>query len=47
MEENRRGNEYDVSCRVNTTDWALVNSEINRIFLELYPKAAPAQIGTP
>ncbi len=41
---NRRGNEYDVSCRVNTTDSALVNSEVNRIFLELYPRAAPAQI---
>ena len=44
VQVNRRGNEYDVSCRVNTTDSALVNSEVNRIFLELYPKAAPAQI---
>jgi len=41
---NRRGNEYDVSCRVNTTDSALVNAEVNRIFNELYPRSAPAQI---
>src|SRR5260221_14097354 len=41
---NRRGNEYDVSCRVNTTDSALVNSEVDRIFLELYPRTATAQI---
>jgi hypothetical protein len=41
---NRRGNEYDVSCRVNTTDSALVNAEVSRIFLELYPRSAPAQI---
>src|SRR5260221_11393742 len=41
---NRRGNEYDVSCQVNTTDSALVNSEVNRIFLELYPRTATAQI---
>src|SRR6266571_6901065 len=44
VQANRRGNEYDVSCRVNTTDSALVNSEVNRIFIELYPRAAPAQI---
>ncbi len=44
MQANRRGNEYDVSCRVNTTDPALVNSEVNRIFLELYPRSATAQI---
>src|SRR5216117_3242958 len=44
VQVNRRGNEYDVSCRVNTTDSALVNTEVNRIFLELYPRSAPAQI---
>src|SRR5467141_1568753 len=44
VQVNRRGNEYDVSCQVNTTDSALVNAEVNRIFLDLYPKAAPAQI---
>jgi hypothetical protein len=41
---NRRGNEYDVSCRVNTTDSALVKSEVDRIFLELYPRSETAQI---
>jgi hypothetical protein len=44
VQANRRGNEYDVSCRVNTTDPALVNSEVDRIFLELYPRSATAQI---
>jgi hypothetical protein len=41
---NRRGNEYDVSCRVNTTDSGVVNSEINRIFLDLYPRASTEKI---
>src|SRR5260221_8347568 len=41
---NPRGHQYDVSCQVNTTDSALVNSEVNRIFLELYPRTATAQI---
>jgi hypothetical protein len=41
---NRRGNEYDVSCRVNTTDSAVVNSEVNRIFLDLYPTASTERI---
>ncbi len=41
---NRRGNEYDVSCRVNTTDSAVVSSEVNQIFQELYPGASIAQI---
>jgi hypothetical protein len=41
---SRRGNEYDVSCRVNTTDSALVKSEVDRIFLELYPRSETAQI---
>ncbi|MBC8006446.1 MAG: HD domain-containing protein [Prolixibacteraceae bacterium] len=35
-----RRNDYDVTDRVNTTDPAAVNGEINRIFLELYPKAS-------
>jgi len=41
---NRRGNEYDVSCRVNTTDPAIVNAEVDRIFIELYPRASTSQI---
>lgn len=41
---NCRGNEFDVSCRINTTDPALVNSEVNRIFAELYPKASTSQV---
>lgn len=41
---NRRGNEYDVSCQVNTTDSAVVNSEVNRLFLELYPRASTEKI---
>jgi hypothetical protein len=44
VEANRRGNEFDVSCRVNTTDPTTVKSEIDRIFLELYPKASTAHI---
>ena len=44
MQANRRGNEYDVSCRVNTTDSALVNAEVDRIFNELYPRSVTAQI---
>ena len=35
-----RRNDYDVTDRVNTTDPAAVNAEVNRIFLELYPKAS-------
>ncbi len=41
---NRRGNEYDVSCQVNTTDSAIVNSEVDRIFVELYPKSSTEKI---
>jgi hypothetical protein len=44
VQANRRGNEYDVSCRVNTTDWTLVKAEVNRIFNELYPRSGTAQI---
>jgi len=35
-----RRNEYDVTDRINTTDPASVNGEVNRIFLELYPNAS-------
>jgi hypothetical protein len=41
---SRRGNEYDVSCRINTTDPAVVNSEVDRIFLSLYPGSSTSQI---
>jgi len=41
---HRRGNEYDVSCQVNTTDSVIVNSEVDRIFLELYPRASTEKI---
>jgi hypothetical protein len=34
-----RGNDFDVSSRFNTTDPAVVNDEIDRIYLELYPSA--------
>ena len=35
-----RRNDYDVTDRVNTTEPASVNGEVNRIFLELYPNAS-------
>lgn len=35
-----RRNDYDVTNRINTTDPVAVNGEVNRIFLELYPKAS-------
>jgi hypothetical protein len=35
-----RGNNYDVTRRIDTTDAASVNGEVNRIFFELYPKAS-------
>ena len=34
-----RGNDFDVSSRFNTTDPKVVNDEIDRIYLELYPSA--------
>ena len=34
-----RGNDYDVSARFNTTDPQVVNDEVDRIYLELYPRA--------
>jgi len=39
-----RGNEYDVSCRINTTDPGAVNEEVDRIFLDLYPDASTSQV---
>ena len=36
---SHRGNDYDVSSRINTTDPQRVNEEIDRIYLELYPSA--------
>ena len=41
---NRRGNEYDVSAQVKTTDPSIVNSEVDRIFLELYPASSTEKI---
>jgi len=35
-----RRNDYDVTNQVNTTDAPAVNTEVNRIFLELYPNAS-------
>lgn len=40
----RRGNEYDVSCRINTTDPDAVHAEVDRIFVGLYPGASTTQI---
>jgi hypothetical protein len=33
-------NDFDVTDRVRTTDYRAVNQEIDRLFLELYPRAA-------
>jgi hypothetical protein len=38
-----RRNDYDVSAQFNTTDPQVVNNEVNRIYLELYP-AAPTKL---
>ncbi len=35
-----RGNDFDVSSQVNTTDPQIVNDEIDRIYLNLYPSAS-------
>jgi hypothetical protein len=34
-----RGNDYDVSAQFNTTDPQVVNDEVDRIYLDLYPSA--------
>ncbi|MBE0627798.1 MAG: hypothetical protein IH606_23650 [Burkholderiales bacterium] len=39
-----RGNDYDVSSRINTTDPRVVNDEVDRIYLDLYPSAPSRQI---
>ena len=39
-----RGNDYDVSSRINTTDPQVVNDEIDRIYLDLYPSAPTRQL---
>jgi hypothetical protein len=39
-----RGNDYDVSSLVKTTDPQVVNEEVDRIYLELYPDAPSDQI---
>ena len=39
-----RGNDYDVSSRINTTDPQIVNDEIDRIYLDLYPSAPTGQL---
>jgi hypothetical protein len=41
---SHRGNEYDVSCRINTTEPAAINAEVDRIFRDLYPGASTAVI---
>ncbi|MBI2319580.1 MAG: hypothetical protein HYU75_21925, partial [Betaproteobacteria bacterium] len=41
--EGRRS-EYDVSNDVKTTDPAVVNAEVDRIFTQLYPGEATGQI---
>ena len=40
MLPTERRNNYDVTNQVNTTDPAAVNSEVTRIFVELYPTAS-------
>jgi hypothetical protein len=39
-----RGNDYDVSARIITTDPQVVNDEIDRIYLDLYPSAPTRQL---
>lgn len=41
-----RGNDFDVSTRFNTTDAKVVNDEIDRIYLELYPSAPTRLLDT-
>ena len=40
---DHRSNDYDVSAQFNTTDPQVVNDEVDRIYLELYP-AAPTKL---
>ena len=39
-----RGNDYDVSAQFNTADPQVVNDEIDRIYLDLYPSAPIRQL---
>ncbi len=39
-----RGNDFDVSARFNTTDPQVVNDEVDRIYLALYPSASTRQL---
>ena len=39
-----RRSEYDVTNSLNTTDWTAVNAEVNRIFIQLYPREETGQI---
>lgn len=39
-----RRNDFDVSSRINTTDAQVVNDEIDRIYLDLYPSAPTRQL---
>jgi len=39
-----RGNDYDVTAQINTTDPQIVNDEIDRIYLDLYPSAPTGQL---
>jgi hypothetical protein len=41
---SHRSNEYDVSCRIKTTEPATINAEVDRIFLDLYPGASTDRI---
>ena len=41
---NFRGNQYDVSHEVDTTDPQSVNAEIDRIYLDLYPDASTRKL---
>ncbi len=39
-----RGNDYDVSAQINTTDPQTVNAAVDRIYLDLYPAASTQQL---
>jgi len=41
---SNRGNDYDVSALINTTDSHVVNGEVKRIYLALYPGAPTRQL---
>jgi len=39
-----RGNDYDITNRVNTTDFKDVSKEIGRIYQDLYQQAPPQNL---